>query len=188
MTSRRGAAQVGDELAVALAEDAVDDDRLDVRDVGGADHRRDRVDDRRDVDGRAVDDHEVGLLARGDRARPIGDPGDLRAVDRRPAQASRAVIRSGVAVFPSRSSSHDAWCRRPRSEAKIACIWVNWSDEAVVATSELRPDRDAQLLGLLGRRPAVAHLELDLRRQRDVAAGVADQQPLLVGAGASAWM
>ena len=32
-----------------------------------------------------------------------------------------------------------AWCRRPRSEAKIACIWVNWSDDAVVATSELSP-------------------------------------------------
>ena len=51
----------------------------------------------------------------------------------------REVIRSDVGLLPSRSSSHDAWWRRPRSEAKMACIWVNWSAEAVVATSELSP-------------------------------------------------
>ena len=28
---------------------------------------------------------------------------------------------------------------RPRSEPKIACIWVNWSDDAVVATSDDSP-------------------------------------------------
>ena len=48
-------------------------------------------------------------------------------------------MRSEVGVLPSRSSSQVAWCRRPRSAAKIACIWVNWSDDAVVATSELSP-------------------------------------------------
>ena len=35
-------------------------------------------------------------------------------------------------------------------------------------------------VGRRGGRPAVAHLELDLGRERDVAAGVADQQPLVV--------
>ena len=44
-----------------------------------------------------------------------------------------------------------------------------------------RPTGMPSRLGLLGGRPAVAHLELDLGRQGHVAAGVADQQPLLVG-------
>src|SRR5215510_13674442 len=51
----------------------------------------------------------------------------------------RDVMRSGDAVRPSRSVSHDSWCFRPRSDPKIARIWVNWSDGAVVATSDDSP-------------------------------------------------
>ena len=72
------------ELEVLLQDLAVDEDGLDVRDVGRADDRADRVDDRRDVHRRPVDDHDVGLLAGRDRARPVGDAGDLRAAERRP--------------------------------------------------------------------------------------------------------
>src|SRR5437868_1408017 len=52
----------------------------------GADDRADGVDHRGDVRCLRVDDHDVGLLARRDRSSPIGDPGDLRLVEGRPAQ------------------------------------------------------------------------------------------------------
>ena len=48
-------------------------------------------------------------------------------------------MRPGDASSPSRSASHASWCLRPRSEPKIERIWVNWSDGAVVATSEDSP-------------------------------------------------
>jgi len=41
--------------------------------------------------------------------------------------------------FHSRFSSQAISKRRARSEAKIDRIWVNWSDGAVVATSDDKP-------------------------------------------------
>ena len=69
----RGASSEAASRKSALQDLAVDEDGLDVRDVGRADDRADRVDDRRDVHRRPVDDDDVGLLARRDRARPVGD-------------------------------------------------------------------------------------------------------------------
>ena len=51
----------------------------------------------------------------------------------------REVMSPGDASRPSRFASQASWCLRPRSEPKIARIWVNWSDGAVVATSDDRP-------------------------------------------------
>ena len=92
----------------------------------------------------------------------------------------RTVIRSGVAVCRRGPRPTPPGAGAPRSEAKIACICVNWSDEAVVATSDDSPTGMPERRRRRRRRPAVAHLELDLRRERDVAAGVADHLPLVV--------
>ena len=51
----------------------------------------------------------------------------------------REVISPGDACSPSRSASQASWCLRPRSEPRIECIWVNWSADAVVATSDDSP-------------------------------------------------
>src|SRR5689334_9615960 len=78
--------EVGLQSEIVLEDLPVDHHGPYVRDVGGADHRPDGVDDRRDVDGLRIDDDEVGLLARRQRARTIGDAGDLGPIDRRPAK------------------------------------------------------------------------------------------------------
>ena len=60
-----------------------DEHRVDVRRVGEDDDRPDRVDHRRRVDRIDVEQDDVGLLARRQRADPVLEPDRARSVDRR---------------------------------------------------------------------------------------------------------
>ena len=85
----------------------------------------------------------------------------------------REVIRSGDASSPSRSASQASWCLRPRSDPKIARIWVNWSDGAVVATSDESPiGMPCARAFTAGAQPWPIWTSI-CGRERDVATGVA---------------
>ena len=97
------------------------------------------------------------------------------------ARTWREVISPGDGWSPSRSASHASWCLRPRSEPRIACIWVNWSAEAVVATSDDSPiGMPYSSAFTAGAQPWPIWISI-CGRERHVAAGVADERPLLVG-------
>ncbi len=157
--------EVGLQPEVVFEDLAVDHHGPDVRDIRRADHRPHRIDDRCHVDGLRIDDDEVGLLARGQRARAVGDPGDLGAIDRRPAQdlpRIDEIRRRGVAVEVLVPRVLVAACALGREDRMHLGELVSGRGRRDVGGEA---DRDAHLGRHRGRRPAVPHLQLDLRRE-----------------------
>ena len=76
-----GLVDIGEQLAVALLDLSCDEHGVNIGHVGAQHHCGDRVDHRGHVQRLGLDDHDVGLLARCQRAGAILDPGDVRAVD-----------------------------------------------------------------------------------------------------------
>ena len=158
-------------------EAAVDDHRVDVRDVGRRDHRRHRIDHRGRVEGMAVDDHDVGLLARSQRPGPVGHSCHCGAVDRRETedlascqQVGRVdVIRPGYLVATRSFGAEE----RPHLAEHVARA----AGHDVVA--ETGPEAVGERLDR--GRPTVGHLKLNLGRDRYPGAGVGGVLPLLVG-------
>src|SRR5215470_15860609 len=77
------AAQIdAEQPALPLAHFARDDHRLDVRAIHQRHHRAGHVVDRRYIDRLCVEDNDVGLLARSERASLAAEPQGLGAIDR----------------------------------------------------------------------------------------------------------
>ena len=93
----------------------------------------------------------------------------------------REVMSPGDASRPSRSASHASWCLRPALRAEDRAHLGELVGRRGRRDVGRQADRQVVLERGHGGRPAVAHLDLDLRGERDVAAGVAGERPFLVG-------
>jgi hypothetical protein len=168
---------VGEQLAATLADHAVHDDGVDVGHVGAQRHRGDRVLHRHHVEVPGVDEHHVGLLAGRQRTGAILDPGDVRAVDGGHLEhlpgGEHGVRDVGVGLPAHRVDPGALGAERG---AHLGEHVTGDGGDDVDGQAGTQPE----LVALVDRRPPVAHLQLDLWRDGDLAAGLGDPLPLVV--------
>src|SRR5918996_5088300 len=169
--------EVNQELSVSLVDLAVDDDRIDVRDVGEQNNGRDRIEDRGDVRALAVDDDDIGLLAGSKGAGSILEAADMRAVDGcRPQDVAGGEHGLGnIDIgFPALSVHRDALRSEYRPHLREHVSSHGGDDVDAQAGTE------PEFASPEARGGPVSHLKLDLGCDRDLAAGVGDELPLLL--------